>query len=92
MIAAQAGLEGFEGFEGFEIEGTAEVGAENGLSIVATLGDVARRSDDDETLFSGHCGASVLLKADACKWLRYKEFLNSAPVPDLPLSRISHSG
>ena len=73
------------GLESFEIEVPVGVGSKNRLTIVASLGDVVGCSDDNETLFAGHNGVSVLLHSNRRKLMLYKGLLSFTPVPGLPL-------
>ena len=67
--------------EGLQVEEAVAVGAKDRLAIVAALGDVVGRSDDDETFLSGHASATLLLRTDRRKPLMYKEIVNFVPVP-----------
>ena len=72
MVGRQAVAEDAEGVlaalavEGLEVEEAVGVGAEDGLAVVAALGDVVRGAGQDAAFFAGH-PRSLWPHEDRCK-------------------------
>ena len=78
------GLPESSGYPVFEIEVPVGAGSKNRLTILASLRNVAGRSDDNETLFAGHNVVSVLLHSNLCKPMLYNGLFSFPLCPGSP--------